>query len=43
MQVKTGDRIYLDARAKAEPADDVFLLRASDLDGDYANDSVSAE
>ena len=23
MQVKTGDRIFLDARAKAEPADDV--------------------
>ena len=43
MQVKTGDRIYLDARAKAEPADDGFLLRASDLDGDYANDSVIAE
>ena len=43
MQVKTGDRIYLDARAKAEPADDVFLLHASDLDGDYANDSVIAE
>jgi len=34
MQVKTGDRIYLDAQAKAEPADDVFLLRASDPDGD---------